>query len=49
MQKRFRIEAVENTTSIALYMSQSHAEKIHWPFRITVIALKTLVYVVKLS
>ena len=49
MQKRLRMEAVEKTTSMALYMSHSQAENIHWPLRITVMALNTLFsHVVKL-
>ena len=42
IQKRFRIEAVEKTTSIALYMSHSQTEKSQWLAYITLIALNTI-------
>ena len=42
MQKRLRIEAVEKTTSMALYMSHSQTEKSQWPSNNTLIALNTI-------
>ena len=42
MQKRLRMEAVENTTSMALYMSHSHTENSQWPSRRTLMALNTI-------
>ena len=42
MQNRLRMEAVEKTTSIELYMSQSQTENNQCPSAITLIALKTM-------
>ncbi len=42
MQKRLRMEAVENTTSMAWYMSHSHTENSQWPSRRTLMALNTI-------
>ena len=42
MQKRLRMEAVEKTTSMALYTSHNHMENTQCPWRITRMALNTI-------
>lgn len=42
MQKRLRMEAVEKTTSRALYMSHSHTENTQCPSSNTLMALNTM-------